>query len=647
VQHAHQKGVIHRDLKPSNVLVAEVDGKPQAKVIDFGIAKAAGADSLAAYTQFTAIESMMGTPTYMSPEQAASSADVDTRTDIYSLGVILYELLTGRTPFEQKTLLAAGYEGMRKLLLESDPPRPSLRVAALTVTDRTTLCTARSTETQRLTRLLRGELDWVVMKCLEKSPARRYETANGLASDVRRYLEGEAVVARPASRWYVLSKTLRRHKLATGAAAAVLAATATAAAVSRHQANLARAAEQESEVRRHEADSARLSQARRAYAADMQLAQKAVEDGNFGRATDLLDQHRPEPGRPDLRGWEWRYLWRLCRPGHCMEVADLNEGIAAMSFSGDGRYLAFQGGSYLRVIDTSTGTNTLTRWVHRGIAMSHDGAVLAYCDQVQGSERDLVLWDCAAQEERLRCEAPDGLREIAFGGKDRLFIAATRGVRGKDGSLTCHDVRDGRVIFEKKLAIRYHSHGNVLSVSADGQRAAVAQDHSVCIVDVVTGEERRVPVEGERGMATTLSPDGRLLVTSSGYMPADPVVWNAETGERLGTLGGETRLDASRPEFVAEMLQGMTGGHQAWVSAAAFSADGRFIYTAGADRTIRQWDAATRRQLRLWHGHADEIWRLAAGPAGVMASGGEEGTVRLWQEQESGRLPRPVVVVMP
>jgi eukaryotic-like serine/threonine-protein kinase len=211
VQHAHQKAVIHRDLKPSNILVAEVDGKPVPKIIDFGVAKAT-TQRLTELTMFTQLGQLLGTPEYMSPEQAAASDDdIDTRADVYALGVILYELLVGALPFEPRELRQAGYDAIRRIIVEQDPPRPSTRFSAMG--ERTTaIAHAHGTAPARLRSELRGDLDWITMKALEKDRNRRYETANGLAADVRRHLRSEPVVAGPPSRSYRLGKLVRRNR---------------------------------------------------------------------------------------------------------------------------------------------------------------------------------------------------------------------------------------------------------------------------------------------------------------------------------------------------------------------------------------------------------------------------------------------------
>ncbi len=235
IQHAHQKGIIHRDIKPSNILVTvnEPGGPGCPKVIDFGIAKATTGQRLTDKTIFTAFEQFIGTPAYMSPEQAMmTSLDIDTRTDIYALGVLLYELLTGKTPLDQKELLAAGVDEMRRAIREKEPARPSTRLSTMLEGELTTTAKHRHTDPPILIHLLRGDLDWIVMKALEKDRARRYETANGLARDIQRYLADEPVVARPPSKLYRFQKLARRNKLAFAAGAAVLLALVAGLAIS-------------------------------------------------------------------------------------------------------------------------------------------------------------------------------------------------------------------------------------------------------------------------------------------------------------------------------------------------------------------------------------------------------------------------------
>ena len=215
IQHAHQKGIIHRDIKPSNVLVMTAsDGRPMSKIIDFGIAKATTGQQLTDKTIFTASETLIGTPAYMSPEQASlASHEIDTRSDIYSLGVLLYELLTGTTPFDARELLKAGFDEVRRVIREDEPVRPSARLTSMNASDLAKIAHHRHAEASELIRKVRGDLDWIVMTALEKDRTRRYKTVNGLAVDVQRFLAGETITARPPSKVYKFQKLVLRNKL--------------------------------------------------------------------------------------------------------------------------------------------------------------------------------------------------------------------------------------------------------------------------------------------------------------------------------------------------------------------------------------------------------------------------------------------------
>jgi eukaryotic-like serine/threonine-protein kinase len=631
IQHAHQKGIMHRDIKPSNILVASNDGVPVPKVIDFGIAKATQG-RLTDQTVYTAFDQFIGTPAYMSPEQAEMSLnEVDTRTDIYSLGVLLYELLTGKTPFDAMELVASGLETMRRTIREKEPERPSTRLSTMIEGELTNTARQRHTEVPSLIHLLRGDLDWIVMKCLEKARTRRYETANALAMDIHRHLQNEPIMARPPSAAYRLQKAFRRNKLAFCAASAVAAALVIGLGLStwlfvkerqtrqraetaeREQAGLRRQAEaaRTSELRmREQAEEQALAARRRAYASDMNLLQKALADDDLGRAQILLDRQRPRNGEQDLRGWEWRYFWQLCRSDAAFTLCQRSQGITSVSFSSQGDLLAVGArDGEVTVWEIPSRQVILQRPGNADdfgrLAFSPTGDLLAYYDG-SNPQKAIVLWNSRQRAEVRRLSVNNSPRDLAFTRDGELFSADVT----HPGRITAWDVSGGAVLFHLDVELQNHGSGRIFSISDDGLIAAYAlkKPGTVRLQELKKQTGFSIKVTDEYTTALAFGRDGQILATGSGYSDGAIKLWNAQF-QALGSLEG----------------------HRSWVSSLKMLPDGMTLASASADHTIRLWDLKTRRPTRTLRGQNDELWTMDVSPDGRwLASGCRDGSVCLF-----------------
>jgi serine/threonine protein kinase/WD40 repeat protein len=670
VQHAHQKGIIHRDLKPSNILVTSDDGVPLPKVIDFGIAKATADIQLTDKTLFTRFDMFIGTPAYMSPEQAEFNAtDIDTRTDIYALGVLLYELLTGQTPFDGTTLLQSGLEAMRRTLRETEPVRPSTKLSqtlvAAEVTRRTEGADAASASARRRLQeqiqRLRGDLDWIVLKCLEKDRARRYETANGLAMDIGRHLANEPIVARPPGRAYRVGKLVRRNRLPFAAAAVVMLALVLAVAgvlFVQYRAN--------QDFRQ------------RLYVSEVNRAGLAWQAGHTELMRTLLDRCAP-----DLRHWEWNFLhqqsgrWeqKVLLPSTNLRAVALSADASLMVMANDGQLQvrAFPSGQWLRNLPATNPTKA-------PLALAPRGELLAVAEAAEGI---VTIWNVRTGERVAGIAGAGWSLDWSNDGQRLAFVANETEIRLWDAKTGRH-----QPLFSAPAQVV------ALAFSPDGQTLAVGtREKDIHLLDTATGSVRRtLRTLGPYFYRLLFSPDGRKLAaanaTAGGYA-RDHRVWNLDdegrsleldTGAEVSSFSFSTdsrrlvigdaagliriwdldrrveverfparrqsgtlirllpdeRILAVSAEGICLWQAGRPGvisltGYPDALRNVAFSPDSRWLVAAGLDAQVFVWDARDGQRAGTYTGHS---WgrpiAMAVSREGRVASADQDQNVRLW-----------------
>ena len=573
VQHAHQKGIIHRDIKPSNVLVTQVSAKPVVKVIDFGLAKATSGQKLTDKTVYTGFMKLMGTPVYMSPEQAGlSGLDIDTRSDVYSLGILLYELLTGTTPLDKTKIQKQAYDELCRQIREVEAPKPSLRLSTLKNAERSTIAQQRQVEPSKLRQMLDGDLDVVVLKALEKDRDRRYATPQDLSTDIDRFLSDQPVLAVPPSPVYLARKYMRRHKAAILAAAGILTLLLVATVFSSWQAIRATRygieadgakqnaidAKEVAEDAKRDAETSAEQRRRELYVANMQLAAQIWNrpDGNQREIEELLAAWIPVDDQPDLREFTWRHQWSLLHQG----APQLLSGNTSAVFSEDGNLI-------------TAGESGVRIWNQSGKLVAHpyeNDALKALLSAngrwaVLTSDNGVQLIDTSSGD--VRHEMPGNRFSISSNSR---FLACWQ----SEGEIAVWDLEStpptpGSSLRSTGIATQ-PKHGDLL-IGPDGESFLLKGyptdwvNNEVSVFRDGRSEPVRIPNGNPLG-DWAWSPDGKLMAS--------------------GNQMGQIRLQhVSLPEKVV-----VISSHGKHITALAFSPDSTTLVSGGADGTIEYWD---------------------------------------------------------
>jgi WD40 repeat protein/serine/threonine protein kinase len=676
VQHAHQKGIIHRDLKPSNVLVTIHGEKPSSKIIDFGVAKATG-QRLTEKTMYTAMGMLVGTPEYMSPEQAEMTAlDIDTRTDIYSLGVLLYELLVGALPFERRRLREAGYSEMQRIIREEEPSRPSTRVRTLETAGE--VAQQRHTDLRSLQKQLRGDLDWIVMKALEKDRTRRYASASEFAADVGRYLGNEPVAARPPSTAYLVRKFVTKHRGPVVAVTTVVVSIVLLGSAAFWQGRIAQ--KRAMQVRAHS-----ILAAAAAVEDPLLKAQLVLEVADVPELPGRLNVAREAANAPlpvaVLRGHEGMLRSVVFSPDGSRVLTASEDGTARIwRADGTGEPVVLLGHDYwvTRAVFSPDGTSVLTIsssgarvWRADGTGapiLLHEGAASAVFSP-DGTRVLMTSWDGTVRVMRPDGEGQPVVFEIQSG--EDMWRMAQRGygsgaVFSPDGTrvLTTAPAAGTARIWRadgtgQPVVFRGHEDWVARATfSPDGSKIVTASRDRTARVWRADGTGEPIILRHPRAVtASSFSPDGSLVVTAS--LDGMARVWRADgTGEAIAFPWATTPREWGSPwpgghvaVFSPDGNLVATNGrvwradgsgplvlhHQAWAGGFPFSRDGTRLVTACGFGTACVWRTDTRGEAAVLGIHGDGVNSARFSPDGSrVVTASSDGTARIWPNDGKG-----------
>ncbi|MCA9037103.1 MAG: protein kinase [Planctomycetaceae bacterium] len=654
VQHAHQKGIVHRDLKPQNVLVAEYDGAPAPKVIDFGVAKALD-QQLTEPTIHTHIQQLIGTPSYMSPEQTElGGLDVDTRTDIYSLGGLLYELVTGTPPFDKALLNSQSFDEMRRIIREDQPQPPSRRLATTAKLPTSHQKHAAFPASLSLLQSRNRELDWIVLKALEKDRGRRYESAGALLQDVQRFIKNEPVEASPPSVMYRLRKFARRNKAWLTAALLMMSMLVIATIVSTSLAFRATEAEDQA----HQANE---SLRELLYASDTVLAAQDILNNDAQQARSRLTRHIPERNQSDLRGFEWYYLWKQQDLTGDL-IVDTGSAVYDLAISATGdRLVAVGEDAIVRVFDLDSHEQLYAfptdQGEINGSAFSPDGQRLA----TAGDDGTVRIWNLTDQQQLIRIDAYDGLAfGVVFSPDGRSIVSC-----GEDPEVRVWNTADGASlgtlnVHTEKIETMAITSSGVVAAGGDLSQVSLWDLSSSQplwerletrqIQDTVNGlvfsdKENYLAYGTVNGQLTIAETDRQTItfrrrladgVQSLDFAPRGNWLVVGDRAGHLMTIPFEDGLWHTQ-----ETRQ--WNGHDGRVYSVRVTADGRRVLSAGADGRVISWDLSKNEQRQRIHfdkqcNNLDRIdnRRFAVGATGGIYVCNDDGHIEMDLGDQAG-----------